>query len=283
MNFRIVLVLFLSFTNWMPVTPEGSRKGMDFWSPKDQRVLTWDEVTEKIKESEVVVWGEEHNDDPGHLAQLQLWTALTERDKWTLSLEMLEKDQSLVLADYLSGAISEKQFLQGTVHWNNFAKDYLPLVRHAKEAGLGVVPANTPRRYVNAIGKRGLLAYSEFSEEAMRYLPAAYTLTQMVEPSYEERLRQVFFGNEHGIGSTGMLLAQYAWDQGMAEAISRERFRSGRKIFHLNGRFHSDFGGGVVFRLRSMGHKVLVISAFPGKKEEVDGGIADLVFLTSDR
>jgi len=255
---------------------------LSFWQSRTGTFLSLEEAFPDLSQVEVLIWGEEHDDALGHEKQLEFLTKLHPKFSLILSLEMLERDQQEIVQDYLSGAISEKSFLSTTVHWNNFAKDYLPLIRFAKENSLPVVAANPPRRYVNAIARKGLSAYRDFSKEALAYLPPAYSLNQFVSPSYQERLRSIFSEGSHG-GSESMILAQHTWDQGMAESISRAIFQTGRKVLHFQGRFHSDYNGGVAYRLRSMGHSVVVLTALPEESSSLDPEIADFVILTRSR
>ncbi|TGL64923.1 ChaN family lipoprotein [Leptospira jelokensis] len=256
---------------------------------KTLETVSIEEILKELPKVDVVVLGEEHDNNDLHRFYETLFQKALSAAPISLSLEMLEKDQQMVVDEYLIGSISEFQFLSSIVHWKNFKSDYLPLVSTAKENRCAVVAANPPRRYVNSISKKGLLAYRDFSKSALSFLPQAYTLEKFLTIEYKQRLSALFGSAEHNsqhtINVEFMILGQATWDQGMAEAISAEIHRSGKKVFHLNGRFHSDRNGGVVSRLREMGHSVLVLSGFPkGKEEEADfAKIADFVILTNDR
>ncbi|MCZ8156175.1 MAG: ChaN family lipoprotein [Leptospira sp.] len=256
---------------------------------KSNKNVSWTEVLTAMDEADVLVWGEEHDDTQGHSAQIEFFKKFSDQFPVSLSLEMLERDQQNITDEYYRGLISEKQFLSSINHWKNFSSDYLPLVRYAKESFSNIICANPPRRYVNAISRKGIMAYSDFSDDAMRFLPHAYTLALYQSDPYLARLRDVFqsspTNHTSSISTENMILSQYVWDQGMAESVTKEHFRTGRKILHINGRFHSDYDGGVVHRLKAMGHKVVVLSVFPeGSEEEAKfGKIADFVILTSRR
>ena len=252
--------------------------------------MTWQDLLKEMENFDVMLWGEEHDDGIGHIAQIEFFKKFSDKFPSALSLEMLEKDQQMLVNEYSSGYIPEKQFLEGIRLWKNFQTDYLPLVKIAKESYSPIICANPPRRYVNAIARKGIIAYMDFGNEAHYFLPEAYTLGLYQSETYLAKLRSMF-QSSHTSGAKGipspesMILAQYMWDQGMAESVSRESFRSGRKILHINGRFHSDEEGGLTFRLRKMGLKVLVVSVFPeGKEENANfSKIADFVILTNGR
>lgn len=257
---------------------------------KTMKEVSWKEILDEMDKNEILIWGEEHDDSFGHIAQLEFYKKFSDLYPTSLSLEMLEKDQQPILDEYSRGSIPEKQLLSSLVLWKNFFSDYLPLLKHAKESYHPIICANPPRRYVNAIARKGMIAYSEFSEDAYKLIPPAYTLGLYQSEPYLAKLRAMFqedhtSPSKQNISSESMILAQYMWDQGMADAISRESYRSGRKVIHFNGRFHSDAMGGVAYRLSQMGHKVLVLSVFPEGKEEVQNfeKLADFVILTKSR
>ncbi|WP_411821578.1 ChaN family lipoprotein [Leptospira sp. 'Mane'] len=278
----------------LPVVAEEEIATFKVWNSKTKSYGNVSEILLQAEGYDVVIWGEEHDDAEGHKAQLDFFKKFTFGfPKVTLSLEMLEKDQQLILDEYVKNIIPERQLLSGSSHWKNFASDYFPLVKHAKESSSFVVCANPPRRYVNAVARKGMNAYSDFSNEVHHWIPEAHTLGQNISPVYQIKLSSMFqvdHSQDPKVSSNmpspeNMILAQFMWDQGMAESISREVYRSGRKVLHLNGRFHSDDEGGVAYRLKKMGHKVLVLSVFPeGKEEEGNfSKLGDFVILTKSR
>ncbi|EOQ97140.1 PF04187 family protein [Leptospira wolbachii serovar Codice str. CDC] len=248
-------------------------------------------ITEIVKESskyDVIVLGEEHDNEDLHRFYEALFKSISDLESTSLSLEMLEQDQQNIVNEFMKGTISESHFLSSVTQWKNFKRDYLPLVSIAKDKKCNVVAANPPRRYVNLISRKGLSAYREFSDGAIQYLPPAYSLEKYLTEDYKQRLTALFVeGHEggHGMGNQHLVLGQATWDQGMAEAISREFYKTGKKVVHLNGRFHSDRTGGVVHRLREMGLSVLVLSGFVKDREESRefAKIADFVILTNSR
>jgi len=78
--------------------------------------------------------------------------------------------------------------------------------------------------------------------------------------------------------------AQQVWDATMAGSIVRASFRHD-KVVHVVGRFHSDFDGGLVQRVRARKPwaKVLTISLQPENSDrlrEEDRGRADVIVYT---
>lgn len=214
----------------------------------------------KVRDADAVLIGEEHDDTAGHVWQLETLKRLSEKFPFALSLEMLERDQQRILNEFLRGELTEKGYLNGTVFWPNYLSDYHPLVEYAKSKKLPVIASNVPRRYANLVSQKGL---SSLFRLRSPFLPPRYLIGLHRQEQYESKLKAVL-GHHGSTANLGNFMdAQYLWDASMADAIADAFYATGRKIFHINGRFHSDQGMGVPFRLRQMGLKVLVISVFP--------------------
>jgi uncharacterized iron-regulated protein len=251
------------------------------------------EISKQAKGSDVILVGEEHDDQSGHKVSLELFQRLSSEFPLTLSLEMLEWHQQESIDEYLQDTITYKALVQHSRFWENFDRDYLPLLEFAKKNQMPIICANPPRKYVNAVARKGMLAYQILSQDALRNLPLPHTVLRDRSSLYEKRLQDLF--SEMGGGSSHstvdgnmvdrLILAQHIWDAGMTEKIATEFYRKDRKIFHLNGRFHSDYGQGVGYRLRKWGLRVTTISLVPKDRWEVEktksfGLIADFLILT---
>jgi uncharacterized iron-regulated protein len=210
---------------------------------------------------DVIFVGERHGDVAMHRLQLALLEALLdgailpERDV-VLSLEMFETDVQLVLDEYLAGLISEEHFLAAARPWPNYRRDYRPLVERAREAGIRVVAANAPRRYVNRVARLGREALDDLPDASAAYLPPLPYVgpTEAYRLEWNERMEALARAHggvhtmddsvtaahdhaahdgrgaaaAHGTGGTGetdledpALEAQALWDATMAHSIHR--------------------------------------------------------------
>jgi uncharacterized iron-regulated protein len=135
-------------------------------------------VISRALESDVVLVGEEHNDPLAHYLQAQLLKELVERSgdrPLALSLEMFERDVQHVVDEYLEDEISESHFKKSGRAWSNYDTDYKPLIEAAREAGIPVIAANAPRRYVNRVSREGAESLESLSELALSWLaPVPY-------------------------------------------------------------------------------------------------------------
>ena len=154
------------------------------------------------------------------------------------------------------------------------------MVELAKKHKLDVVCANAPRRYTNLAGRKGQQALMELPKETKKYFaPLPY---DTASGQYYKKLMGLtqFQATSHDtsrtvrtmparMGSFNMVLSQSLWDATMAYSIAEYlKKNKGKKVLHLNGRFHSDEGLAAVTQLKKYmpKAKVLIISASPEKE-----------------
>ncbi|PJZ30715.1 hypothetical protein CH378_06265 [Leptospira kmetyi] len=227
-------------------------------------------IFETFKNYDVLIFGEEHDDVAGHEIRLDWFRKISSQTPVILSLEMLERDQQKTLDEYLNGQITEKAFLNSLKLWPNHLRDYHPFLRFAKENRIPVLASNVPRKYVNLVSSSGL---EELFKVRSVFLPPKYLIRKFSQEAYEEKIKNTL--KEHpGMAPDETIRrrfvdAQYLWDAGMADSIANAFLTKGRKVIHINGRFHSDENFGVTFRLKELGFKTLSVSMFPLREEDV--------------
>ena len=134
-------------------------------------------VLKALSDTDVVLVGEQHDDDVGHRFEAELLGAAYRRlhaeggRQVILSLEMFEWDVQYILAEYLDGTISETHFLNSSRPWPSYDDRYRPLIEFSKAHGLTVVAANAPRRYVNRVSREGPKSLQVLSATAKSFLP----------------------------------------------------------------------------------------------------------------
>jgi uncharacterized iron-regulated protein len=247
--------------------------------------VTWPALEAAAKDVDVIIFGEDHGDKAGHQWKAQALKLLAAKYPVTLSLEMLERDQQMLVDEFLREEISEKAYLAAGKFWPNYADAYHPLVAIAKEKSLPVVAANVPKRYANLVAKSGLEALYKIRSP---YLPPLYLVNLHRQKEYEERVAAQLAGHGNSGGFVPdrqkFIDAQYLWDAAMTDAVAQAFYAHRRKVVQLNGRFHSEKNSGLTHRLRQLGLKVLVVSIFPGNKdqkpEDGDWQLADFLVLT---
>lgn len=226
---------------------------------------TLGDLVREAGETEVVLWGEQHDDLTGHGVQALLLRRLYAAygppgpsphgaDAGTmsepgpadrslvLSLEMFERDVQYVLDEYLAGLITEDHFLASSRPWGGYDERYRPAVEFARAHRIPVVAANAPRRYVNRASRLGRDSLDELPDKARSYLPP------LPYPGASEAYRaewDALMGPaaQHMTGSP--LDAQTLWDATMGWSIAGAvEARENPLVLHFAGSFHVQNGTG---------------------------------------
>lgn len=240
--------------------------------------VTLSELAGALRDVDVLLFGEEHDDAGAHRAQLRLLQLLAEGDRpVVLALESLERDVQPLLDRYLRGDIAEGRFLAGARAWPNYSEAYRPLVELARERGWPVVASNAPRALAAEIA-RGGAGVLERLEPERRAGVAAEVLCP--RDAYFQRFAREMRGHGGGAMDTAMVQrffhAQCAKDETMAESIARGlAAHPGALVLHVQGAFHSDFGQGIVPRLRrrAPGARIRTLSAVSAGRQ--GAGVAE--------
>jgi uncharacterized iron-regulated protein len=215
------------------------------------KAIDTDKMLKELAKADVVLFGEQHNDSIAHVLQLEVTKALFKQhgQQLVLGAEMFETDVQLVLDEYLSCKIPERNFEAESRPWPNYGSDYKPLVTFAKENNLRMVATNVPRRYAAAVANFGVDALNNFSPEAKKLMPPLPFPIDYELPGYKNMLSM--FGGSHGEGDKGkqMVAAQALKDATMASFILAN-LQPGQKMLHFNGAYHSDNYEGIYWYLK---------------------------------
>lgn len=266
------------------VLAQQTDRSYQIFAGKTGKTIQLEELIKNMKNVDVLVFGEEHNDSIGHQVEGQIYDQLLSTYPSTaLSMEMFCTDIQPVLNEYLTGVISEKNFIKESRAWPNY-KDYQPLIELARLYHTDVIAANVATRYSNAVSMSGLDKLKEFPEASKAFLPPLPIDTAMGR--YYQKFTETL--GEHDMGSMKIFQTQNLWDASMAWSIVKyTRLYPKRKIFQINGRFHSDEKIGVIGQLKRYAPKLNLanISCFtaegPGETDwKKYTGLADYIIIT---
>ena len=212
---------------------------------KDGNKISYKTMLVKIKNADVVLFGENHNDPISHWLQLELTKSLHEKhgENLMLGAEMLEADNQVVLDEYLLGFIREKDFEKEAKIWPNHKTDYRPLLRFAKDNDLHFVATNIPRRFANMVYRFGVdtLAYlPEASKQFIAPLPMAYDTSL--------RCYKEIFIMAGGHGGENLPKSQAIKDATMAHFI-HANMKENTKFIHYHGSYHSKYHESIMWYL----------------------------------
>jgi len=210
--------------------------------------VKWDKVVKKISDADVILFGELHNDPIAHWLQLRLVKDLPEKTEGELIIgaEMFERDNQLILDEYLKGIIDEKRFENAARLWSNHKTDYKPALSYARDSGIRYVATNIPRRYANMVSKGGFEALEQLDERAKSYIAPLPVPYDPELPAYQNMLKMSM---GHGKMNENFPKAQAIKDATMAHFIL-EYLSENSLFLHFNGAYHSDDFQGIAWYLQ---------------------------------
>lgn len=224
-------------------------------------------MLKSLSKADVVFIGETHNCPIAHWMEVSIVGDIAEKSSKGLVIgaEMLERDNQLLVDEYVSGMISSDRFETEAKLWNNHYTDYAPLLYLAREKGLRFVATNVPRRYASYVKDNGLAALEGLSDEAkalMAPLPVEF------DESTAENEMFGFMNMMGGHGNTSHYAeAQALKDATMAWSIAQN---FDRRFIHINGNFHSDNAGGIIPYLEKYLPGKHIVTVCCVRQEEID-------------
>lgn len=217
-----------------------------FFTNKGKKVAL-KQVLKEAGNADAVFFGELHNNSLGHWLQLQILEGLqAENTDLVVGSEIFEREDQLNLDEWFADHITESSFEAEAKLWKNYNTDYRPVLRYAKEKGLTFIATNVPRKYASLVSKRGLEALDSLSSQAKAYFAKLPVEVDMTLPGYVA-MKDMMHGAPGN--SDFMIQAQALKDATMAESLF-EPLSEGRKIYHINGAYHSKDGEGILWYLK---------------------------------
>ena len=221
---------------------------------KNGNKISYKTMLFKLKNADVVLFGENHSDPISHWLQLELTKSLHEKhgENLMLGAEMLEADNQVVLDEYLLGFSREKDFEKEAKIWPNHKTDYRPLLRFARENDLHFVATNIPRRLANMVYRFGVdtLAYlPEASKQFIAPLPIAYDTSLYC---YKEI--SIMAG---GHGGENLPKSQAIKDATMAHFI-HANMKEDTKFIHYHGSYHSKYHESIMWYLLQLNSSLVI-------------------------
>jgi uncharacterized iron-regulated protein len=263
-------------------------KAQDFpayqlYNSKGKKV-SFDQLSKSANTSELVLFGEFHNNPISHWLQFELTQRMfaVHQNNLQLGFEMFEQDQQALLTQYLQGAIPAEKLNDTLRLWPNYQTDYAPLVEFAKANSLSCVASNIQRKYASLLFKKGRQALDTLPEsikEQMAPLNFAFDTTL----SQYQDMKQMGAHMGPGMGWR-MVEAQAIKDATMAHFILHNPWRKAQTVhLHFNGAYHSDYFQGIMWYVRQEAPdlKILTISTVSQddilKLEKENWGKADYI------
>jgi len=263
---QIGLILLMAITS---MAMRSDIKAFQLFNQKGKTVK-YKKLLQDAVNADVILFGELHNNPISHWLQLELTKDLfsTVGDKLILAAEMFETDNQMLLDEYTSGLIRQRNFEDEAKLWNNYTTDYKPLVEFARENKLTFVAANIPRRYASMVHRGGFEALLDLSDDAKALiapLPMAYDPEL---PGYKAMM-EMMGGMGAAHANANLPKAQAAKDATMAHSILKY-FETGKTILHFNGAYHSNNFEGIYWYLKQSNPELNILTISTVEQDSID-------------
>ncbi len=248
---------------------------------KEGQPVIYTDLLQQASESQMVLFGELHNNPIGHWLQVELTRGLhaQKQENLVLGMEMFEADNQLLIDEYFSGIIAERNFEAEARLWNNYSTDIKPLVEFARENELRLIASNIPRRYAALVNREGFEGLERLSDTAKGYvapLPVAYDPDL---PGYKAMLEMAGMPAH---ANENFPKAQAIKDATMAHFILAN-FKTGDTFIHFHGAYHSNNYEGIVWYLQRELPDLQIVTISTVEQTQVETldeshtGIADFI------
>lgn len=224
--------------------------------------------------------GEMHDNYAHHANQLQIIKYLKENGvKVAVGFEMVQKQFQPILSSFVSGKISEAEFLDGIEYYDRWGFDYnlyAPIFRYLRDNKIPTIALNIDSAIIKKISSGKA---DELTKEELANLPKEMKL---LNKDYEKIMNNIF--NMHppkaGIkrSFSDFYLVQNIWDETMAESAVRfQQENQGYTVVIIAGSGHVGKNSGIPLRYeRLTGKKPFVIT----QDDILDGTHSDVVLST---
>lgn len=238
-----------------------------FFNSKGKKV-SYEKVLKAALKADVVFFGESHNNPIAHWMELELTKDFYKAKGANLILgaEMFERDNQLILDEYLNNKISGKSFKEEARLWPNYSTDYKPLVEFAKKNNIPFIATNIPRRYASVVYKHGFEGLDSLYAESKTYIAPLPIHYDSALKCYNDMLHMPGMG---GHINENFPKAQAIKDATMAFSIAGYA-EKGKLFFHYNGSYHSDNYQSILWHLNQYKPGLNVVTITTVEQADID-------------
>lgn len=263
LNWIVILLAAVA----MSFTTSNDKPAYIIYNKKGKQV-TYEKMLKSIQKSDMLFFGELHNNPIAHWLQIEVTKDLLDAKKENLVLgaEMFETDNQLLLDEYLNDLISKKNFKKEARLWNNYDTDYEPLVELAKSNNLRFVATNIPRRYASMVFKKGMPSLENLSDEAKQFIAPLPIKVDLELDCYKTMMDMM--GGHGGSNGVNFAHAQAVKDATMAHFML-QNWKKGQTFIHYNGAFHSDHQEGIIWYVKQEQPKLNIQNITVVEQEDI--------------
>ncbi len=212
--------------------------------------VTADQMNSAIADARIIYVGETHDNPAAHRLELQVLKTVAERypGQVSLGLEMFNHKQQAVLNEWVTGQLSEKEFLKKSDWYSVWTQDfayYREILNYARDHQIPVIGLNVTKQLRRKVGMTDLAA---LDEETRAQLPE-----MDMNDQYQRAMSKAIYA-DHSQGDKmldGFMRIQTLWDETMAESITRTLASKEpeHRMVVMAGGNHIRFGFGIPRRV----------------------------------
>lgn len=267
---KITIILFSLFVytiTWAQTSLQNPQAYILY--DKDGNKVEYSDMIAQMSQMDVVFLGEIHTCTIAHWMEKLIIKDLhtIHGDKLMLGAEMFERDNQVLVNEYLEGLIPESKFKAEVKLWDNYTTDYAPILEYAKKNKLPFIATNVARRYASMVAKGGFEALDKVSEEARLFiapLPIKYIPNKLVDKYFADMMKpkngtkdmkQMPKTDSKNMkdmkamkGMKAMPTAKFSEAQAVKDATMAWSISQNikDKFIHINGSFHSTGHAGIL-------------------------------------
>jgi uncharacterized iron-regulated protein len=256
----IALTVFLSMKSDKPAYKLFTEKGS---------VTSYKSLIKDASEADIVFFGELHDNPICHWLEYEVTADLYDAKGKDLILgaEMFEADNQLIVNEYLSGLIKEKNFEAEARLWPNYKTDYKRLLNFARDSSLAFIATNIPRRYAAMVNKSGFEVLNTLEKEALQFIAPLPVVYDSTLACYAEMAKMMGDAPTHV--TMNIAKAQAMKDATMAHFIYKN-YVKGKTFLHFNGTYHSDRFQSILWYLQKMDPSLKIVTISSVEQDDVD-------------
>lgn len=242
---RIVLISLIAFLFLTDTILAQEKKAFAIYN-EDGKKIDYKQFFDQVVDSDVILFGEEHNSALIHWLQFELISDLfVKESRLAIGMEMFSADQQIALNSFLSNDINLKQLQKKIDFWPNFKTDYLQILQLAKDNDLALIGTNAPQQIARNIYKKGGFSYlDELNDQQLSYLPPRPIPFDADLPGYKKMKKMM------GVhANDDIVKAQALKDATMAYHL-KNLAAENKLAIHINGKYHSDNFEGIFWYLQ---------------------------------
>lgn len=207
--------------------------------------ISFEQLINRLSKFQIIMLGESHTSDHHHEVQLKIIRGLVESGSSVcFALEMFNESQNEVLDQYISGDITEKEFLDQSEYFNTWGHNYRyykPIFDYAREKKIRMYGVNIEHDYTSKIGRGGITSLSQDEKEDIPEIDTTDVEHRFYMKVAMEGMDAIFpsqFGK--------IYTAQCLWDAAMGEgAIKAARENPESIVLILVGSGHVVYNLGI--------------------------------------